>query len=510
MFFLSLLWGLAFLYLLPKRSIIPSCIWVGTIFLFGTASIIFFVSNYFTWNGFDYSVAYHLLYGIEGTGIEGDKEMIHQFIGIALFTVLIAIIYFFWSLKTSLLKTYNVTFTIISLFILILFHPLAENIYELYFKPISITASHTIDKESLEWETETYKKYSFLNTDFQSNYISVPEVKISQKPKNLVYIYLESYEQLYLDETLFPKLSTNINALKTEAQVFTSIHQVFGTNWTIAWMVGSQCWIPLVGSLEHTEGKFLSKAYCMSDILKNIWYSLIYIGWADLKFAQKWNFYETHSFDTILWKQELKNEIHSPESLHDWGYDDDIILEKVFEKYERLSKQETPFALFTINLDTHWDEGILSQACKDIEYAENYNSEWKYSILNSYKCTDRLVWELVQKIQNSPYAENTIIVLSSDHYAMNHNNSVELLQEREAERRNLFMILDSTIPPHTYTRTGTILDIAPTVLTSLWIETQAFWLWRNLFNDHIQNLWESFTDTYSILNSWRSGMKEFW
>lgn len=510
MFYISLLWGIAFLYLLPKRNIVSFCIWAGTIIVFGTASVIFFVSNYFTWNGFDYSVVYHLLYGIEGTGIEWDKEMIYQAMGIALFTVLIVIIYFFWNLKTRVDNASYTIFAIVSFFILILFHPLTKNIYELYLKPMSITTSNIVHTENINGDREAYTKYSLVGTDFQSNYIPIPKIKISQKPKNLVYIYLESYEQLYLDETLFPGLSENLNTLKSQAQVFSNIHQVFGTNWTIAWMVGSQCWIPLVGSLEHTEGKFLPKAYCMSDILKNIWYSLSYIGWADLKFAQKWNFYETHSFDTVLWKQELRNDINSNESLHDWWYDDDIILEKVFEEYERLSKQETPFALFTINLDTHWDEGTLSQACKDIEYTETYNSEWKHSILNAYKCTDRLVWRLVEKIQNSQYAEDTIIVLSSDHYAMNHNNSVELLQERETERRNLFMLLDNSTPAHKHTRTGTILDIAPTVLTSMWIKTEALWLWRNLFNDNIQNLWESFTDIYIILNSWRSDMKELW
>ena len=77
-------------------------------------------------------------------------------------------------------------------------------------------------------------------------FVKVAPVKFADKPRNIVWLYLESLERTYLDESLFPGLMPNLGSLEEESVSFTNVHQIYGTGWTIAGMVASQCGIPLV------------------------------------------------------------------------------------------------------------------------------------------------------------------------------------------------------------------------------------------------------------------------
>ena len=103
-----------------------------------------------------------------------------------------------------------------------------------------------------------------------------------------------------------------------------------------------------------------------------------------------------------------------------------------------LSQKDKRFWLFMLNLDTHWEKGVKSESCKNLTYTHNSNN----SILNSYHCTDKLLGDFINKIKNHQNFSDTIIVIASDHYAMNHNNSIDILNKKEEDRRMLFLIID--------------------------------------------------------------------
>ena len=46
-------------------------------------------------------------------------------------------------------------------------------------------------------------------------------------------------------------------------------------------------------------------------------------------------------------------------------------------------------------------------------------------------------------LRNHKNFKNTTIVITSDHYAMKHNNSYDTLEKNKDKRRNLFLVLDS-------------------------------------------------------------------
>jgi len=334
---------------------------------------------------------------------------------------------------------------------------------------------------------------------------SVP-LQVKNNTKNLVYLYLESFEQNYTDESIFPWLTPNLNKLKTKSTVYNNIAEAYGTSWTIAWMIWSQCGYPLI---TWTDGNnmswykyFYSWAKCMWDILKDSWYEMNYYGWADIAFAWKWNFYKSHGFKNVAWYKELLKK--NPKlKINDWWFYDDDTLKILYNKFEEKSKAKMKFGLFSLTLDLHWEQVYLSPSCKWIQY-----KDWKNKALNTAKCTDKLVWDFVAKILNSPYANNTMIVLWSDHLTMN-NSALKSLKSKD--RKNLFMIIDGA-KWSVNSKVWSTYDIWPTILTKLWFAQKNMWYWINLWNpDNVSIYWKYNEDARDIVKaSAREISKDLW
>jgi len=146
-----------------------------------------------------------------------------------------------------------------------------------------------------------------------------------------------------------------------------------------------------------------------------------------------------------------------------------------------------------MTMDTHPPAGHTSRSCKDMHYSEGANS-----YLNSVYCGDYLISDFIEKIQNSKYAKNTLIVLTSDHLTM--ESPITNLLEK-GKRRDLFLIFDPLSKKYiSIDKPGSMFDVAPTVLYKLGIDTE-LGLGRNLFvGDSLISLFKNFDQK---LMSWR-------
>lgn len=467
----------SFILLVLAYFLIPKTKWFLVFFcvlntIYFLISILFLAWYYFTWKWIDESVIYHLFYWLEWAWVGSDYKIIL----IILAPIILYFLSLFWIFKLK--KFFEKKTSKIIFFIFILtsfwFHPIFKNFYDMwYFSFI---------------EAKTDIKYEIPKTD-----------KKIENTKNLVFIYLESFEKLYLDENIFPGLAQNLQKLREENTSFENLEMAFWTSWTIAWMVGWQCWTPLInsgwgGNSMHWIEDFLPGAFCMWDFLKKYWYDLNYMWWADLSFAWKWNFYKTHSFNSIEWKKELEKKLKDRNSENEWWLYDNETLNIAFEKYKELNSKNKKFALFMLTLDTHWNDNFVSKTCP--------KTNLEPSMLNSYKCSDFLIWEFIKKIQAEKNSENTTIVLVSDHLAMNNNNSVEILNKHKNDRKNLFLILDWK--KQKIEKKWTTLDIWVTVLNSMGFNLEKLWYWVNLFSEKTISL------TNKILRQNKNEFEKFW
>ncbi len=456
-------------------------------------SLVYFSSDYFTWVGIDESFFYILQTGVEWADIKSSYFLLSSIFILLLLWLLISIyLYKKYNTSKKILNKHSKIILIFFAIVLILLHPTTLSFWK-YF----LTGNSSVQKQ--EKYLNTWKK-DFKDW-FYHNYI-VPEVSENPINKNLIYIYLESFEQNLLDQELFPWLATNLSKLKNDNISFNNVEQIPWTQWTIAWMVASQCWIPLFLSSWWNSMSwidyFLPWAECLWDFLKKSWYFLEYIWGASLEFAWKGNFYKTHSFDKIVWKNEIEEISDNNLEKNNWWIYDNVLFWLAFEEIQRLYNKKEKFAIKLLTLSTHNPDWFISKTCLERPF--------KTEIENAYYCSDKEIWEFVNKITSSPSFKNTIIVIASDHLAMK-NDITNTLEKKP--RRNLFIIIDSDDKSKlSINKKASTMDIWATVLDKMWFEINSFWLWRSLLSDFF-TFSESFSDSKKILQ-WKPEIKSFW
>lgn len=454
-------------------------------------SIALFISyaviNYFTGNGINEAVIFHLKYGLGGAGYLEYSWLIIT-TGATLLLTASLLQKFIFNKESKKNNHKNNIIAIISIFFSYIFNPLIVDIYK-------------IKNQSLSRENKNSDMIKYFNDYYKNPSIA----NIKDNHKNIIFIYLESLERTYFDESIFPGLINGMRELESKSTYFTNIKQVTGTGWTIAGMTASQCGIPLLSSSDSGNSmsgmdEFLPLAICLGDLLSQSGYKLNYMGGASLDFAGKGKLFKTHGFINTMGRDELLVQLEDETYRTDWGLYDDSLFEMAYSRFIELSKTGEKFGLFTLTLDTHHPNGHPSKSCEGIQYKDASNP-----ILNAVACTDYLLTNFVKKIAQSPYADNTVIAIASDHLAMR-NTAYHLLQKKD--RRNLFMIIE----PSDYKRNkidviGSTLDIAPTLLPFLGYNGD-IGLGRNLLDSDASE--EDRIFIHSNLQNWRTLFTDFW
>lgn len=313
------------------------------------------------------------------------------------------------------------------------------------------------------------KKFSSSSKDnsYLKNFKDLRSIKVTEdfsdtKKPNIVLIYMESLEQRYFDEAVFPDLLPNLKRLREESIDFSNVSQGVGAGWTIAGMVASQCGYPLTGKFEIGGNgftifdDFLPKATCLGDYLKKDGYQISFIGGADSRFAGKNEFLHSHGYDEIIDRDDLLGTLTDKSYKNGWGAFDDTLLDFSLKKFMSLSEKESPFLQTLLTMDTHHPEGFLSKSCKT--YGDGGNST-----LNAVHCSDLLIPRFIERIRHSPFSDNTIIIVLSDHLAMR-NRATSLLESSKEPKRLTFFINTPEGRQEHNANPGVHYDVAPTIL----------------------------------------------
>ena len=316
--------------------------------LYVVLNVTFVASNYFTGEGINDAVLYTLTSSMTGAGI---GKYILPGIG-----VLVALIAVFGTLTWILRRRKGYP------------HHFGYSLLALVLALASVDAS-----PAFRQVTELVKSQTRSGVSDFDVYYKVPQGTINNPKLNLVYIYGESLERTYLTPEYFPDLAPELTGLKNEGIDFSHTVQLTGTDYTIAGMVASQCGIPLFAPFEGNSSasmsSFFPKNICLGDILKASGYENYFMQGADLRFAGKDIFLQSHGFDHMYGEQELKSKVPDPKYRNNWGFYDDTVLDEVFEQYMALSKANKRFSLFTLTVDTHHPDGFISKTCKRRSYS---------------------------------------------------------------------------------------------------------------------------------------------
>ncbi|WP_394515327.1 phosphatidylglycerol--membrane-oligosaccharide glycerophosphotransferase [Pantoea sp. SGAir0215] len=402
------------------RNRIWFCLVLVLLMLFVVLNATLFASNYFTGEGITDAVVYTLTNSLTGAGLS--KYVVP---GLGLLIVLFLL---FCALSWLLRRRKRP------------FHPGWSLV-------AFICAAGAVQTTPAFHQVSTLiTSYSLRDdSDFDTVY-KVPKNRIERPALNVVYIYAESLERTYFDQMAFPGLAPELNREKEQSLDFSQTEQLPGTDYTIAGMVASQCGIPLFAPFDGNASASLSSFYpqniCLGDILKNSGYENWFIQGADLRFAGKDVFLHSHGFDAahMYGAQELKDQVRDPTYRNNWGYYDDTVLDKVYDTYASLSRQQKRFALFALTVDTHHPDGFISRGCqrKSYSYAGKPNQSF-----SAVSCSQEHIARLIARIKASPWFADTVIVVASDHLAMNNTAHPFLITH---PRHDLFMVIRGDRP----------------------------------------------------------------
>ena len=467
------------------------------VFVVSTAlSILYFISDDITGGGITEATLFHILYGFEGVDIGN-------------FTTYVALLLI--SCGGASLVCWGAWKICVRKSKAIFDYRPSRVIHLAVIGGLSVFAVgvHPATLESIAVAKTFYDtRYSSL---LSAEIESFEHVKPPEHGKSLVYIYAESLERTFFDPKLFPGLIRELAELEKTSLSIRGIGQSPLSDWTIAGMVASQCGMPLA-TFRHNRNNlsdvqsFLPGATCTGDLLHERGYQLAYMGGADLSFAGKGRFYFNHHFEDVTGLNEFRTRYGEDLPVSKWGVYDDRLFEHALKKFRALSSTKKPFALYLLTLDTHPPLGHPTPACAN-------KSEFKYGngashILNSVKCSDHLISDLVKRIE-AEAGDDVVIIVASDHWMMR-SDAAERLAQGQA-RENLFIVRGAGIDPKEVTKPSATMDIAPTVLSLLGWDIKTMALGRNLLGQE-PTLVEKYgrDHFYEMVKAWRMNLWQMW
>lgn len=439
-------------------------------------------ADYFTGEGLNLATMFHLQYGLRGAGFREYRGlMVLCAAGLILGTTLLG--YWCFSKAHQPRRPWYLASSWALMIASFIANPGTWNVIELA-KPIAPATA-----------------------DFQRHYRTPRIVPTSGDHPNFVFIYAESLERTYFNESIFPGLIKELRLLENQAHSFTNIHSLEGTGYTMGGIVASLCGVPLFSPAHANTmsgmDAFFPGATGLTDLLhEKAGYRFAFLGGAPLAFAGKGKFLKTHGFEEMSGFSELHGRVVDKKYINNWGLYDDTLLDMAFERFRELSEEGKRFGLFVLTLDTHHPDGHVSRTAARARYRDGKNP-----MLNAVAGSDALLAAFVRRIQQSTFGQNTVVVIASDHLAMN-NAAIQQLQK--GERRNLFIVLDPRNPAGAkINRRGSTLDTGTTLLPFLGFKG-VIGLGRDLRDPGTSDDEIAYIHRKETVLSWRGELMEFW
>ena len=372
-----------------------------------------------------------------------EVKILLVYVGIYYYIIVFFTTYFI--LKKFQIKKYKKS--LLYILLSILFFPS----YGFFYKILHI---FLIDyaKNYLLYYNKSYQEIYHIakNTD----YIEIDNLKIlnsNEKHKNLVLIYLESYDKSYLTNKKIKPYTKYIQELSREGEFYNNVEQLDGAVNTTAAIISSQCGAEFSSYFmfynPYNKINKTQRIVCLSDILNKAGYNQIFIGGADKKLFNKGNFLNVINY------------------LNDWGVADKEIFEIAQDKYIQLSNENKPFNMTILTTATHNIEGVYDSRCKNS--TDN-------TLLNAVECTNDLLKDFINFLKNQPNYKDTLIVIMPDHIQYEMNILDDIISSNE--KQPYLILLNSNHPKTIINKNINHADYAEIILKNLNIKSNATFL----------------------------------
>lgn len=342
------------------------------------------------------------------------------------------------------------------------------------------------------------------------------EIVFPEKKRNLIYIYVESYESTYLTEELGGVQPVNlipeVTRMMKKNTTFSNnellgggIVSLHNGDWTTASIVNTTSGLPLKLAMtsKRENVEILPKAYTLGQILEDNGYNNVFMMGSDAAFAGKKAYLDSHGNYMLLDYPYAKATGVIPEDyLVWWGFEDAKLYAWAKETATHLAENSAPFNLSLLTVDTHHIGGYVCELCRD-EHDSQY--------ANVISCASRQLYDFVSWVKRQDFYENTTIVIMGDHQSMDPYVFADMDPNYVHRIINIF-INPLASPGKTTNKFASLYDMFPSTLAALGAEIpgERLGLGTNLFAD-IPTLYEENPGMASEIRKFSSFYAErFW
>lgn len=327
-------------------------------------------------------------------------------------------------------------------------------------------------------------QHSSLYEDYYVEY-KKDNIVFPDEKSNLITIYVESFENSAFSlksggtnkESYMPKMEeiTNKYINFSNNEKIGGFYQVNGTDWTASSLVAQTSGVPIYFKTKNSNNKFLEGVVSIGEVLEDNGYENYFLMGSDSGFADRDRYFSEHgSYRISDYFSSINDRLIPADYYEWWGYEDRKLYEFAKNKLLQVSKSEEPFNFSILTADTHCYDGYTDDKCPK-KFASNY--------ANSYYCTDTMLYDFINWIQEQEFYEDTVVVIVGDHLTMR-DDFFNTYDNYERTVYNLF--INSRVNTNkTKNRYFSAFDMYPTTLAALGvkIENERLALGTNLFSD---------------------------
>ena len=292
---------------------------------------------------------------------------------------------------------------------------------------------------------------------------------------NVIWITAEGFTGYALESGLFPALSK----LADEGFVFENYYQPLWYGSTLggeyANLMGSPtkngAYLSMCRAADNENGMYFS----MANTLKRMGYSCY--GFHD----NDYTYYDRNITHPALGYEWIASgnglEYQTDEYGQDiWPQSDLVMLEETFDKYTK----DQPFHLYYLTVSGHVPYGYgaanaMSEKNKDVVADLDYSDTTKAYLASQYEM-ERMLEELLERLEKRDLLDKTVIVLAGDHVPYDNMEVVDELagqsfgNDLDAYRSRLIIWSGSMEKPVRVEKVCSSIDILPTMLNLMGAE----------------------------------------
>lgn len=336
------------------------------------------------------------------------------------------------------------------------------------------------------------KNKSTYSNFIEKNYIDPKNIKIEfpKNKKNLILIQVESFETTLLSKEhggkwkyeimpqLYELLNDNDSTFFYANKDSIGMNMITGSTFTTASLVTNSSGVPFKTQVvveKNQSNKFIEGIYNLGDLLYDNGYYNEVISSATTSFGGLRNFYTDHGkYNIIDINTYRKNNLSiSMRDKGSWGFNDKYMFDTAKKRLEIISKNNKPFNLSLITIDTHFPDGYVG-------YYSTKKFNEKYE--NVYATEAMLIADFVDYVKKQDYYKDTAIAIIGDHLSMQQYFFKNI---KKSDRYIFNCFINSGYKNENKNKQYSAVDTYPTLVTSLGakISGNKLGLGVNMFSD---------------------------